>query len=68
MTRSPRRRAIRAATRLGTKDARLLYHDGMIALAAGNADAGRAQLRRALELSPGFDPLQSRLARKALGE
>ena len=56
------------ATRLGTRDPRLLYHAGMIALAAGDAEAGRAQLRRALELSPGFDPLQSRLARKALGE
>jgi len=62
------RALIKEAMRLGTKDARLLYHDGMIALAAGNADGGRAQLRRALELSPGFDPLQSRLARKALGE
>ena len=56
------------ATRLGTRDARLLYHAGMIALAAGDADAGRARLRSALELSPGFDALQSRLARRALGE
>jgi tetratricopeptide (TPR) repeat protein len=62
------REKIKEATRLGTLDARLLYHAGMIALAAGDADVGRAHLRRALELSPGFDPLQSRLARKALGE
>jgi tetratricopeptide (TPR) repeat protein len=62
------RERAKEATRLGTKDARLLYHAGMIALAAGDADAGRAQLRRALQLSPGFDPFQSRLARKALGE
>ncbi|HLL75887.1 MAG TPA: tetratricopeptide repeat protein, partial [Pyrinomonadaceae bacterium] len=62
------REKIREATRLGTKDARLFYHAGMIAVAAGDAEAGRAQLRRALELSPGFDPLQSRIARKALGE
>jgi hypothetical protein len=54
--------------RLGTKDARLIYHAGMIALAAGETGAGRAQLRSALELSTAFDPLQSRLARKALGE
>ncbi|HEY9283738.1 MAG TPA: tetratricopeptide repeat protein, partial [Pyrinomonadaceae bacterium] len=62
------REKIKEALRLGTRDARLLYHAGMIALAAGDAETGRAQLRRALELSPGFDPLQSRLARKALGE
>lgn len=62
------REKIKEALRLGTRDARLLYHAGMIALAAGDAEAGRAQLRRALELSPAFDPLQSRLARKILGE
>ena len=62
------REKIKEALRLGTRDARLLYHAGMIALAAGDTEGGRAQLRRALELSPGFDPLQSRLARKALGE
>ena len=62
------REKIKEATRLGTKDARLLYHAGMIAIAAGDREAGRAQLRRALELSPAFDPLQSRLARQALGE
>jgi tetratricopeptide (TPR) repeat protein len=59
---------INEAMRLGTKDARLIYHAGMIALAAGETGAGRAQLRSALELSTAFDPLQSRLARKALGE
>ena len=61
------REKIKDATRLGTRDARLLYHAGMIALATGDAEAGRAQLRRALELSPGFDPLQSGVARTALG-
>ena len=62
------RAMIREATRLGTLDARLLYHAGMIELAAGDQEAGRGLLRRALALSPAFDPLQSRVARKALGE
>lgn len=56
------------AMRLGTPDAKLYYHLGMIQLAQGDTNSGRAHLRRALELSPGFDPLQARLARKALGE
>jgi tetratricopeptide (TPR) repeat protein len=62
------RERIREALRLNTRDARLLYHAGMIEQAAGNSDAARAHLRRALELSPAFDPIQSRLARQALGE
>jgi tetratricopeptide (TPR) repeat protein len=58
--------AIKEALRLGTKDARLFYHAGMIARAAG--DKGRAvdYLRQALALNPHFDPLQASLARKAL--
>jgi Tfp pilus assembly protein PilF len=38
----------------------------MIARAAGNPDAARQYLSRALELSPSFDPLQAPLARRAL--
>jgi tetratricopeptide (TPR) repeat protein len=58
--------AIKEALRLGTKDARLFYHAGMIARAAG--DKGRAvdYLRQALALNPHFDSLQAPLARKAL--
>ncbi len=60
------RTAMRAALRLGTRDARLLYHAGMIARVAGDAPAARAYLRRALALSPQFDPLQARVARTTL--
>lgn len=57
---------IEEALRLGTLDATLLYHAGMIALSAGDQTKGRAYLQKALTLNPHFDPLQSHLARKAL--
>lgn len=60
------RAMIREALRLGTRDARLFYHAGMIARAAGEKEAARDYLRRALKLSPQFDPLQTAAARKAL--
>ncbi|MFN7944296.1 MAG: tetratricopeptide repeat protein [Blastocatellia bacterium] len=56
------------ALRLGTKDARLFYHAGMIARAAGDRQAARNYLQRALKISPQFDPLQSTFARKLLAE
>ena len=58
--------AIKEALRLGTKDARLFYHAGMIAQAAGDRSGARDYLRRALTLNPQFDPLQAPIARKAL--
>ena len=58
--------AINEALRLGTRDARLLYHAGTIALAANDAQAARDYLKRALALSPQFDPLQSAKAKQAL--
>jgi tetratricopeptide (TPR) repeat protein len=60
--------AIKEALRLGTQDARLFYHAGMIARAAGDKTTARNYLKRALELSPQFDPLQAAAARKALAE
>lgn len=60
--------AIRAALRLGTQDARLFYHAGLIARAAGNRKPARAYLKRALSLNPQFDPLQATKARQALDE
>jgi tetratricopeptide (TPR) repeat protein len=60
------RTAIKEALRLGTRDAKLLYHAGMIARAAGDAATARENLRRALELSPQFDPLQAPVARQTL--
>jgi len=58
--------AIEQALRLGTKDARLFYHAGMIARAAGDQPAARTYLERALALNPQFDPLQAAIARRAL--
>jgi tetratricopeptide (TPR) repeat protein len=47
--------AMREALRLGTKDARLYYHAGMIAAASGRPVEGRDWLARALALNPAFD-------------
>jgi tetratricopeptide (TPR) repeat protein len=48
------RQASDRALRLGTPDARLLYHAGAIQLAAGEP-AGRALIERALAMNPAFD-------------
>ncbi len=58
------RKSAQEALRLGTQDAKLLYHAGMIARAAG--EAARTDLRRALALCPQFDPLQAPISRRAL--
>src|SRR5262249_29890949 len=60
------RAAMREALRLGTRDTRLFFHAGMIARAAGDDQAARDFLARALRLSPRFDPVQADLARAAL--
>ncbi len=60
--------AMNEALRLGTQDARLFYHAGMIARAASDKKTAGEFLRRALSLNPHFDPLQSESARKALQE
>jgi tetratricopeptide (TPR) repeat protein len=58
--------AIKEALQLGTRDARLFYHAGMIAKAAGDNSGAIDYLQRALTLNPQFDALQSLNARKAL--
>ena len=58
--------AIKEALRLGTRDARLLYHAGLIARAAGDNAGATDYLKRALALNPQFDPLQARFAQQAL--
>lgn len=62
------RTALQAALRLGTKDARLLYHAGMIARAVGDRARATQYLQQALQLNPQFDPLQAARARQALAE
>lgn len=54
------------ALALGTRDARLLYHAGMISAALGDDDRARDELRAALDLNPHFDPLQSARAADTL--
>jgi tetratricopeptide (TPR) repeat protein len=56
------------ALRLGTKDALMLYHAGMIASAHSNRNAARTYLRQALELNPHFSPLHAPRARATLAE
>ena len=58
--------AMRSAIAFGTVDAKVLYHAGMIDLALGRADEGRAALQRSLDLDSSFDPLQAARARTAL--
>ena len=58
--------AIKQAKRLGTRDARIFYHAGMIAKAAGDTKAARDYLKQALSLNPQFDPLQAPIARATL--
>jgi tetratricopeptide (TPR) repeat protein len=60
------REASEQALRLGTQDARMLYHAGMISLALGDEARARLELGNALEISPAFDPLQAPMARRAL--
>ncbi|MDX2595608.1 MULTISPECIES: tetratricopeptide repeat protein [Streptomyces] len=57
----------RKATATGYRSAAFRYHRGMIELATGHTGAGRASLRAALKLNPGFSPLGAAAARKALG-
>lgn len=59
-------KAIQEALRLGTRDAKMDYHAGMIARAAGDMASARAYLQSALALNPQFDPLQAPIARRTL--
>jgi tetratricopeptide (TPR) repeat protein len=62
------RDASRDALRLGTKDARLLYHGGAIRIAAGEVQAGRKLVAQALALNPHFDPSGAAEARALLAD
>lgn len=56
------------AMRLGTRNALLFYHRGMIERSLGRPDAAIASLRQALAINPNFNPLAAPLARAALEE
>lgn len=58
--------AMKEALRLGTNDAKLFYHAGMISDAAGDKNAAHDFISRALALNPQFDALQQIAARKIL--
>ncbi|HEX2500013.1 MAG TPA: tetratricopeptide repeat protein [Methylomirabilota bacterium] len=60
------REAMVEALRLGTRDARLFYHAGMIERALGNVGAAARYLRLALDTNPYFNPLGADEARRAL--
>ncbi len=60
--------AMATALAFGTRDARLLYHAGMIALALGERPQAASLLRDALDLDPSFDPLAVALASAVLAE
>lgn len=58
--------AMKQAMRLGTQDAMLYYHAGMIARAGGDNALARSYLERALHINPRFHPTQPREARGIL--
>lgn len=60
------RAAMDEALRLGTQDARLLFHAGMIAHALGDHARARAHLRGALRLNPHFHVLHAEVAARTL--
>lgn len=60
--------AIAKALRLGTQDALLFFHAGMIALGRNDLPVARHRLAQALELNPHFSPAGAMLARRTLDE
>ena len=57
--------AMTEALRLGTKDARLFFHAGMIHQAVGDAQKAREFLEKALATNPRFHVLQADVAQQA---
>lgn len=60
------KRAMDEAMRLGTRDARLFYHAGMIASALGDDRQAAEYLKQALTINPVFDILQAQRAKEKL--
>ena len=55
------------ANKLGTRDARLWFHEGAIRLAKGETQRGRELIQKALKLNPHFDLSGEREARSLAG-
>jgi tetratricopeptide (TPR) repeat protein len=58
--------AIDQALRLGTREAQIHYHAGMIYNALGDKPKATRHLHLALEIAPGFDIIQSDIAQRTL--
>jgi len=61
-------RSMTEALKLGTRDARLFFHAGMIYHRLGDASKARDYLGRALALNPHFSPWDAAQARRTLAE
>ena len=62
------RESIEQAMRLGTRDARLFYHAGMIYEALGNRGRAAKFLKLALATDPSFDILHADVARQKIAQ
>ncbi len=60
--------AMQSALRLGTRDARMHFHAGMIARALGKTEEAKRHLTEALKINPDFSFTGPAQARKALAE
>ncbi|HEX9820718.1 MAG TPA: tetratricopeptide repeat protein [Methylomirabilota bacterium] len=60
--------AMAEALRLGTRDARLYFHAGMIHAALGDSRRAREHLSGALAINPRFHPLQADVAARVLAD
>jgi tetratricopeptide (TPR) repeat protein len=60
--------SIAKARRLGTPDARLVYHDGAIRIAAGDPKRGRELVAQARKMNPAFDATGAKEADLLLSE
>lgn len=60
------REAMKSALKMGTRDASMFYHAGMIERALGDDAAARRYLRGALDVNPSFHPSHALTARATL--
>jgi tetratricopeptide (TPR) repeat protein len=60
--------AIKDALRLGTQDAKLFYHAGMIEKGLGNNKAAKDFLNKSVQINPAFDVLQAANLKMVLQE